>query len=66
LADKAYAKLLEKLAKDDFKGITPELRADMLSFYADDDLPIATKKDKSKWEATMRNVESLRSRDVVH
>ncbi len=65
LADKAYAKLLEKLARDDFKGVTPELRADILSFYADTDLPIATKKDNSKWKALMRNVERLKARDVV-
>lgn len=65
LADKAYAKLLSKLAKDEFRGVTPELRADILSFYADTGLPIATKKDNSKWKATLRNMESLKARDVV-
>jgi len=65
LADKAYAKLLEKLARDDFRGVTPGLRADILSFYSDTGLPITTKKDHSKWKATLRNVESLKARDVV-
>ena len=33
LADKTYAKLLRDLAKEGFKGVTPELRANLLSFY---------------------------------
>src|ERR1022692_2561641 len=33
LADKTYAKLLRDLAKQGFKGVTPELRANLLSFY---------------------------------
>lgn len=65
LADKAYAKLLEKLAKDDFRGVTPELRANIFAFYADTDLPIATKKDKSKWEDTVRRLGILKARDVA-
>ena len=61
VAAKAYAKLLEKLAKDDFRGVTPELRANIPAFYADTDLPIATKKDKSKWKATMRRLGILKA-----
>jgi len=33
LADKTYANLLDRLRKDHFKNVTPELRADLLSFY---------------------------------
>jgi hypothetical protein len=33
LADETYAKLLEKLSKDDFKQVSPQLRANILSFY---------------------------------
>jgi hypothetical protein len=32
-ADRAYAKLLARLAKPHFKNLTPELRANILSFY---------------------------------
>jgi hypothetical protein len=35
LADQTYAKLLRDLAKQDFQGITPELRANLLAFYVD-------------------------------
>jgi hypothetical protein len=65
LADEAYAELLEKLAKEDFRGVTPELRANILAFYADTNLPIATKKDKSKWKATMRALRTLKTVVVV-
>jgi hypothetical protein len=34
LTDKTYDKLVVKLAKQKFEGVTPELRADILGFYA--------------------------------
>jgi hypothetical protein len=35
LADETYAKLLTGMAKTNFSGITPELRANLLTFYQD-------------------------------
>jgi hypothetical protein len=35
LADTTYAKLLRDLAKQDFQGVTPELRANLLAFFGD-------------------------------
>ncbi len=34
LADQTYAKLLRGLAKNDYAGVTPELRANILTFYS--------------------------------
>jgi len=34
LTDSTYAKLLDELSKDEFKQITPELRDNILAFYA--------------------------------
>jgi hypothetical protein len=34
LADRAYTELLNQLAKDHFAGLTPDLRRNMLTFFA--------------------------------
>src|ERR1039458_7368318 len=54
LADKTYAKLLRDLAKQGFKGVTPELRANLLSFYRNPKPPAtgakkARKPDEKDW-----------------
>ena len=61
LADATYAKLLEKLEKDHFRGVTPELRANILAFYADPTTPVATKFNKEQWKTTMRDLEELKA-----
>ena len=61
LADETYAKLLEKLAKNDFKTTSPELRRDILAFYNDLNAPIATKKDKDDWQDTLRALDKLKA-----
>jgi hypothetical protein len=33
LTDRSYDKLLVKLAKKNFEGVTPELREDIINFY---------------------------------
>jgi hypothetical protein len=45
LADEAYARLLDQLADDDFKGVTRALRGDILAFYA---TPVASGSKKSE------------------
>jgi len=61
MADGTYAKLLEKLEKDHFRGVTPELRANILAFYADPTTPIATKFNKEQWKTTIRDLEELKA-----
>ena len=61
LADKTYARLLDDMAKKDLQAVTPDLRENILHFYADLKAPIATKKDKKAWCKTIEELENLRS-----
>jgi len=66
LADETYAKLLRQLAAQDFRDITPELRANLMTFYQDprslqNDVPKRGKKERKDWAATMQALEKLRA-----
>lgn len=61
LADKAYAKLLEKLASDKFTGVTPALRTDILGYYQDLKPPIKTKGDQEEWQKTLQALDGLKA-----
>jgi hypothetical protein len=61
LADKAYAKLLEKLEKRNFENLTPQLRENILAFFSDLSAPIAIKKDKDDWRDTLRALNNLKA-----
>jgi Zinc dependent phospholipase C len=63
LTDKAYARLLDRLARDNFVQITPELRENILGFYRDPKAPLATKKNAQEWQKTQSEVERLKSLD---
>ena len=59
LADKTYARLVRELAKNDFHGVTPALRANILSFYSDPSRPIETKKHRKEWKETSNDLALL-------
>ncbi|HXU09055.1 MAG TPA: hypothetical protein VN743_08660, partial [Blastocatellia bacterium] len=61
LADETYAELLSKLAGNDFKEVTPDLRQNILAFYGDLNAPIATKKDKKEWRDTLQSLNRLKA-----
>ena len=61
LTDKAYAKLLDELSKKDFKQVTPDLKTNIVQFYADPVAPIATAKDKKAWSKTEEQLAKLKS-----
>jgi hypothetical protein len=61
LADDAYAKLLVKLAKNNFETASPEIRQNILAFYRDLNAPIATKKDKDEWRDTLLALDKLKA-----
>jgi hypothetical protein len=61
LTDKAYAHLLDQLAHNDFAQVTPELRENILAFYADSNAPIATKRNAGAWQKTQTEVQRLRT-----
>ena len=58
LADDTYAKLVERLAKSDFAGVSPALRTDILSFYKDRNASIATKRDSKQWQKVVEALDS--------
>jgi hypothetical protein len=60
LADDAYAKLLARLSKGKFNGITAELRADILNFYSDLSVPFETKKNKARWQGVLNELVQLK------
>ncbi len=61
LTDRTYAKLLDQLAQRRFLLVTPELRANILEFYANLNAPIATKHDKKSWAKTLQELNALRA-----
>src|SRR5580704_14650422 len=61
LADKTYADLLDRLQKNNFASLSPELRAALLAYYGDLSAPFATKKDKKEWTRVVRNVNQLKA-----
>ncbi len=52
--------LLDRLQKNDFASVSPEVRTALLAYYADLNAPFATKKDKKEWAKVVRNVNQLK------
>ena len=61
LADKTYAHLLHDLAKHNFDQASPELRKNILSFYADPNAPLSTKKNAKAWKTTEEDLDKLKA-----
>jgi hypothetical protein len=61
LADQTYADLLDRLQKNNFASLSPELRATLLTYYSDLNAPFATKKNKNDWAKVVRNVDQLKA-----
>jgi hypothetical protein len=65
LTDKTYSKLVQKLAENHFAQVSPALRSNVLSFYADLSRPVETKKHKDEWNKTLEALDALKSTNVV-
>ena len=61
LNDEAHAKLLDELAEAKFAGIPPEVKAELLHFYADPDAPYATKRKAKAWAKVRAELQQLTS-----
>lgn len=59
--DDAHAKLLDKLATQKFAGLSPELRDEVLQFYADPDAAYSTKRDSKAWANVQAQLAELKS-----
>lgn len=60
LTDKTYAKLVERLTTNGTTVIPKRLQEDILSYYADPNAPITTKKNARAWKKLMSQLETLR------
>jgi zinc dependent phospholipase C len=60
LTDETYATLLGQLAKRKFDLTSPDLRDNILSFYADLSVPIETKKNNVRWQSVLVSLDQLR------
>jgi hypothetical protein len=58
--DDTQAKLLDALAKENFSGASPEVRAELLQFFADPSAPYAIKKKKKEWARVQAEIAQLR------
>ncbi len=61
LTDETYAKLLDKLAKERFGGMLPDLRQNILAFYQDPSAPNFTKKKRDKWKKVEQELGELKT-----
>jgi hypothetical protein len=59
--DDAHAELLDKLAAQDFADMSPDLRAEMLGFFADPNAPYATKRNPKVWSRVEAELRQLKS-----
>ena len=60
LTDESYAKLLGRLEERKFALTSPDLRDNILNFYADLTLPLETKKDSGRWQAVLTSLDQLK------
>jgi hypothetical protein len=61
LTDDAYATLLAQLLERKFDLTSPELRDNLLKFYADLSVGIETKKDEARWQGVLTGLAQLKS-----
>jgi Zinc dependent phospholipase C len=59
--DEVHAELIEKLAKQNFAGITPDLRAELLQYYSDPNAPNATKRKPKDWAKLQAALQQLKN-----
>ncbi|MDE3110550.1 MAG: zinc dependent phospholipase C family protein [Acidobacteriota bacterium] len=60
LNDKTYAQLLDVLAGQDFRGVSPDLRASLLKYFADPDAHYAERTNRKEWARIQSELEELK------
>jgi zinc dependent phospholipase C len=61
LNDNAHAKLLDKLTEKSFAGATPEVKEELLHFFAEPDAPYAMKRKAKAWAKVQSELQQLKS-----
>jgi hypothetical protein len=65
LQDRSEAFWLHKLAEKDFATVTPPIRAELLAYYRDLDVPLDTKKHKKEWTQLLAELQTLKSQPAL-
>ena len=65
LNDEAHAELLDKLAENKFASATPEVKGELLHFFAEPDAPYATKRNAKAWAKVQTQLQQLKSATVA-
>jgi hypothetical protein len=60
LNDDAHAQLLHRLAENRFGCVSPDVRDELLTFFASADAPYDGRKDKKTWDRVQAELESLK------
>jgi hypothetical protein len=60
LNDDAHAQLLHRLAEKKFGCVSPDLRQELLGFFASDDAPYDGKQDQKTWDRVQAELQSLK------
>jgi hypothetical protein len=60
LNDETQAKLLGELAKQDFRGASPELQAELLEFFGHPNAPYTIRKKPKEWARVKSELEQLK------
>jgi Zinc dependent phospholipase C len=61
LTDETQAKLLDALAKQGFKGVSPEIRAELLEYFSHPDAPYEMKRKPKNWARVQAQLEELKN-----
>ena len=65
LNDDAHAQLLHRLAEKKFGCVSPDLRQELLTFFASADAPYNGKQDKKTWDRIQTELQSLKEMEPV-
>lgn len=65
LDDEAQAKLLDALTKQNFTGASPEMRSELLDYFAHPDAPYVQKQKAKHWEKVQAQLDQLKNAPVA-
>lgn len=63
LADETYAEWLDRLAANQFAGVTPEVRQAILEYYTDMSAPFSDRRNKKQWAQVVDEINQLKTYD---
>src|SRR3984893_876412 len=61
LNDETHTKLLDALAKHNFRGASPEVRSELLEFFGHPDAPYSIKRKPKEWAKVQSQLEQLKN-----